>query len=164
MLYVPSGLSAETARAFAQATAARNLQLLNAIESTIFRVESDTRLMEVIADGLNDDLRLLQNANAMYALDPTGVVCQNLGRAADIASGLYADVRSRHQSASEDFRLTSEDGVADVYNAYIVAIKSVHDAFEELREWISIHDAVLEPSAGPVYATADDFITSLSVS
>jgi len=157
------GLRAETAPAFAQAAAARNLQLLRAIESTIISIASDTRLMQGMAGDVSDMLAAIQKANVSSALDPSGVVCQDLGLAADITSSLYARARARHQDARNDFRLTRDDGVADAYGAYIDAARSLHDQIEELREWIATHDAVLEPGNGKFFDTAEALFASFGV-
>jgi hypothetical protein len=160
-MQLQTGLRAGTEPAFVQAAAARNLQLLQAIESTLVRVESNTRLMDAVASDVSDVLALLQAANVSHALDPSGVVCKNFERAANIAASMYADARKRHQSAHDDFRLTSDDGVADAYDAYIGSIKGAHDAFEELREWIATHDDILEPSVGVVYNNVGDLMAAL---
>jgi len=156
-------LGVETAPAFAQATAARNLQLLRAIETTVISVESATRLTDVVAREASDMLARLQKANVSFALDPSGVACKDFGEASDIVSGLYADARAKHQYARKDFRLTGDDGVADAYNAYMAALKDAHDAIEELREWVETHDAILEPSSGKVYSNVDDLFAAMGL-
>ena len=51
--------------------------------------------------------------------------------------------------------------MADAYSAFIEALGQLHDTIEALREWIATHDAVLQPTTGAVYSSADDLFAAL---
>lgn len=74
---------------------------------------------------------------------------------------IYQDACRRHQSACKDPQLYPDDGVADAYSAFIEALGQLHDTIEALREWIATHDAVLQPTTGAVYSSADDLFAAL---
>lgn len=156
-------LSGGSAPAIVQAEAARSLQLLQAIESTLSTVKRDNRLLSAMVENFEEFHDLLLAANLDTLIDPSGVVCSNLESASDIAASMYANVAERHQSACNDFRLTSDDGVADAYAEYVETVKALHDQIEILREWIATHDAVLEPGNGQVFETADALFSAIGV-
>lgn len=143
----------------ANAFAARNLLLLNAIENTLDALDSDTQIITGI-DSSYDELR--------QKLETTGVVIDadrgidaKLSKASDSCSRIYLDAQRRHVLASTDPALRPDDGVADAYELFMEAVRNLHDTVEDLREWIATHDAVLEPSTHEVFSNADDLFASL---
>lgn len=143
----------------AQAFAARNLELLAAIENTLDALSADTNLLNAIHDGYREIHEKLEGTSS--AIDDDGRIQGILDKAGAACARIYHDACQRHQSACQDPLLHPDDGVADAYGAFIEALRELHDTIESLREWIATHDAVLQPTTGTVYASADDLFTAL---
>jgi hypothetical protein len=43
----------------------------------------------------------------------------------------------------------------------VSAVNELHDTIEELSDWISTHDAVLQPTTGQTFETVDTLFDSL---
>jgi len=139
--------------------AARNLELLAAIENTLDALNGDTQLIDAITNGyLEIRDRLAGQDNA---IDPEGRIERLLTKASDACARIYRDARQRHASAQQDTLLTAEDGIEAAYSAFMAAINRMHDVVEDLREWIALHDAVLQPTTGTTFCTTDDLFESL---
>ena len=143
----------------AQAFAARNLELLAAIENTLDGLTADTQLLRAIHDGYEEIQAKLVGTTG--PIDDSGRTQAALEKAGAACARIYNDACQRHQSACQDPQLRPDDGVADAYSAFIGALRELHDTIEALREWIATHDAVLDPSMGAVYASADDLFAAL---
>ncbi|WP_156913943.1 hypothetical protein [Comamonas badia] len=157
----PSG-STNTARMTpigAQAFAARNLDLLAAIENTLDALSADASLLNAIHDGYREIHERLEGTPT--AIDEGGRIQAMLDKAGAACVRIYHDACQRQQSVRQDLQLHPDDGVADAYNAFIEVLRELHDAIEVLREWIATHDAVLQPTTGTVYASADDLFAAL---
>lgn len=159
----PQELTGTNAPAYAQAMAARNLQLLQAIETVLLGLEQDIKQLELMTSSVEDTLGRLQNATDGTPIDPAGAVGRSLEMAADTASRMFTRAKAQHANACQDFRLTSDDGIVDAYGGYLAAIEAFHDAVETLREWITTHDAVLEPGNGQVFDSVDALFASMGV-
>ncbi|WP_103018132.1 hypothetical protein [Alicycliphilus denitrificans] len=143
----------------AQAFAARNLELLAAIENTLDALSADTNLLHAIHAGYREIHEKLEGTAT--AIDEGGRIQGILDKAGASCARIYHDACQRHQSACQDPQLRPDDGVADAYSAFIDALRELHDTIEYLREWIATHDAVLQPTTGTVYASADDLFAAL---
>jgi hypothetical protein len=141
------------------AFAARNLQLLSAIENTLDALDSDIKIIVGI-DASYDELRQRLESNEAV-IDPDRRIESNLVKASEACSRIYRDARQRHGFACIDPELHPDDGVADAYESFMDAIGHLHDTVEDLREWMASHDAVLEPSISAVFSSADDLFESL---
>jgi hypothetical protein len=146
-----------------QALAARNLQLLQTIESTLTGLASDVKLLNAVADGFEEVSERLQQKGLAVALDPRGQLCNALTLAADSAQRMYTRAAVEHDAVSRDPRLTREDGVADAYQAYLNALGRVFDSSATLKDWIATHDALLEPGSGKVYDNVDDLFAAMGL-
>jgi len=162
MNFLPtSGSDDDCVRTFAQAAASRSLELLKAIEFTLVSVENDTQILDLMQSDIANLHEGLIKADAQTPIDRSGAICVSLERSTDVLSRMYAAASAKHQSACEDFRLTSDDGVADAWTDYLKAARGLHDAIEELREWIETHDAILEPGSGKRYDNVEHLIADL---
>lgn len=145
------------------ALAARNLQLLQAIESTISRLDSDSELLHAIQSAFEEVLGSLQTKGATQAIDPEGATCVAMAQASDACVRMHRTAKARHHAACNDCELTSEDGVAEAYDAYLLALEGVHDSIEELKEWIATHDALLDSSLPGTFGSVDDLFAAMGV-
>lgn len=155
-----SGFSLSTA-ASVQAVTARNLQLLQAIENTVSRLTSDTDLLHSICLTFAEVFDALKKADGDEVIDPQGIVCNSLRNASEATTRIYASTTRARQSARDDKRLRSDDGVVDAFDRKLKVVRSMHDLIEEMVEWIEIHDASLEKPTGAVYATVDELFDAL---
>ena len=156
-----SDVSLSTA-ASVQAMTARNLQFLQAIETTVNHLGSDSQLLSSIAHGFEEILGALKQRDNGQVIDSEGVICASLFNASEATSRIYARATAARQSACDDKQLRSDDGVVEAFDEYIEAVTSVHDLVEEIKDWIETHDAALEPSTGVVYSSVDDLMAALS--
>jgi hypothetical protein len=60
-----------------------------------------------------------------------------------------------------DPELRQDDGLVEAYNEFVSAVNELHDTIEELSEWISTHDAVLQSTTGQTFETVDSLFGAL---
>lgn len=146
-----------------QALATRNLQLLQAIESTLSQLGSDVKLILAIAGAFEEIQQdLVAQANGT-PLDPEGAICNALTQASSACARIHAGATARHKAACLDQRLRADDGVVDAYREYIAALESVHEGIEALKDWIATHDAILVPDEPGVFTSVDDLFAAMGV-
>jgi len=146
-----------------QALAARNLQLLQAIENTVSVLSSDVKIIFSIAAGFAEIHSMLSGNPSESAIDPDGVVCGALAKASDASARMHRAAKAKHQAACTDHQLHSDDGVADAYADYLAAIENVHDCIEALKEWIATHDAALEADLPGTFADVDALFAAMGI-
>ena len=142
-----------------QALAARNLELLTAIENTIDALAADTRILGAIHEAYTEVLDRLDGG--LCAIDPAGRAQATLQKSSDACARIHDDARLRYRSARADPNLHPDDGVAEAYQAFIEVVRALHDAIEALRERIATHDAVLEPAASRVFTDVDELFADM---
>lgn len=143
----------------AQALAARNLDLLRAIEDTVDGLVADTDLVRSISRTYSE-LKTKLSARSTE-IDPTGRICAILDKTSDSCVRIYKDAKNRHIFASADPQLRPDDGVVEAFSEFVGAINELHDTVEELSEWISTHDAVLQPTTGQTFDNVSSLFDSL---
>ena len=143
----------------AQAFAARNLELLAAIENTLDGLSADTNLLRAIHDGYQEIQARLTGTSG--PIDDSGRTQATLEKASAACTRIYHDACKRHQTARQDPQLRPDDGVAEAYVEFIAILRELHDTTEALREWIGTHDGVLQPATRAVYPSADDLFAAL---
>lgn len=138
-----------------QAFAARTLDFLQLIEKTVSNLTSDAELLGVHARDIRRLIvRLGENTHARD-IDPEGVVCDLLHKAAGMAAHLHAEHAARLDSARSDSGLDEDDGVVEAFEAIVAALTDIHDATEDLRDTIATLDALRSPKVGPTYSDVD---------
>jgi len=146
-----------------QAFAARNLQLLSAIETTLGVLKADTAYVRIMAGEVEDCLAKLKAEQSAAQLDPSGRVCELIRKCLDSASRMYADNKTLKAAAERDSRLTADDGVVEAYDGFLDGLRDLHDCHAEFLDWVETHDALLESSSGTAYATADDLFAAMGI-
>ena len=142
-----------------QALAARNLELLRAIEDTLDGLAADTELVRSISRTYSELKSKLQPSTT--EIDPSGRIRAVLDKSSDSCVRIYKDARNRHLFASTDPQLRPDDGVVEAFNEFASAIDELHDTIEELSQRIANHDAVLQPTTGQTFDTVDSLFDSL---
>lgn len=158
--YHHSGVKAS---ASVQALAARNLQFLQAIETTVDHLLSDVELLSAISRGFAEIHRGLEQSSNGTLMDPSGNACLSLEQASDACVRMHRRATEKHGHACNDRQLRADDGVTDAYRNYIAAVSDVHDQIEAVREWIATHDALLQPPSSGVFQSVDDMFTAMGV-
>jgi hypothetical protein len=146
-----------------QALAARNLNLLHDIESTLAALNDDTKLFDAITATFEEVTNRLKANPPESAVDADGETSNILVQTADSTRRLYERAVSKRESARADLSLTDDDGVVDAYDALISSLRNLFDAIEVLREWIETFDAILEPALEGVFSTVDDLFAAMGV-
>lgn len=155
--------AAASVSAQVQALSARNLQLLQAIEGTLNRLSSDSRILGAVAETFREILQRLQDDLPTDTIDRDGSICDAQRLAAEAVQRIYAKANRQHKSACSDARLTQEDGVVEAYQDCMRTLESLFDAIEALRDWIETHDALLEPVSGTSRKSVDDLFAAMGL-
>ncbi|MDR0457844.1 MAG: hypothetical protein LBH10_02260 [Burkholderiaceae bacterium] len=155
--------AAADASVFVQELAARNLQVLRAIEDTLTALWSDQQLLDAVARGFMEVHDWFRAHPPATGIDPHDVLHANLILAAQGAQRMYTQVVARHKAACADPLLTHEDGVTDAYKAYLDTLETLFDTIESLKDWVETHDDVLEPSTGKIYKSVDDLFSAMGL-
>jgi|GEM_PF-1248912 len=143
----------------AQSLAVRNLELLRAIEDTLDGLIADTDLVRSISRTYSElKSKLLPNTSE---IDPSGRICAVLDKASSSCVRIYNEAKSRHIFVRCDSHSHLDDGLVEAYNEFVSAINELHDTIEELSEWITTHDAVLQPTTGQTFENVDSLFDSL---
>jgi hypothetical protein len=143
----------------AQSLVVRNLELLRAIEDTVDGLVADTDLVTSISRTYSElKSQLLPNTTE---IDPSGRICAVLDKASNSCVRIFNDANNRHVSARLDPQVRPDDGLVEAYNEFVSAVSELHDTIVELSDWISSHDAVLQPTTGQTFETVDTLFDAL---
>lgn len=143
----------------AQSLAARNLEMLAAIENAIDVLVGDTDLLHGISRTYGEIQDRLSGFEG--EIDPSGHIVAMLEKASAACVRIYHEAQKQHQTSRVNLQLHPDDGVTDAYEAFVGAVHELHDTIEALREWVAAHDAVLQPATGQVFDSVDDLFESL---
>jgi len=141
---------------YAHVFAARNLTLLNAIETTLNALRADTGLITSIERTYDEIHDMLIDAAQELTKESIQLCLTPVEKASDAVSRLWCDARDRHQSASTDPQLRPDDGVADAWQEFMDALHSLHDKIEEVRDWLEDVRACMEPRGERVFTNVDE--------
>lgn len=147
--------------ALALAETARNLQFLALIDSTIDAVSSDTEHVRVCTQTIDKYMTELQQGSEGVPISREEQFVEVLDKTMEIARSIHTDSKRRHQAACEDRMLRPDDGVTDVYEGLIEASAELFSCAAEFKDWIETHNALLEPSSGEVYSSAEALLAAL---
>lgn len=128
-----------------RAEAARNLDLLRAIDTTLTWLD---RLIGV----LRADITFAEKINASLdtihgVIDPDDTLHGLLEKAQSMVEQVYQELIAKRQSARDDLRLCEDDGIDASYTEAIAAAADLHNALNTLRWNIGEHDVDAEPQA-----------------
>lgn len=146
-----------------QSFAARNLQLLRAIETTVESLETDTTILNALSKDMVRLFDSLKGSQTEVAIDAEGRILDLLNQSMDSTERMHAVNVKRHNSACADSRLRPDDGVAEAYIDHLDALNTLHSTVAELAEWIDTHDALLEQPSNAVHSSADELFKALGI-
>ncbi|OAK66081.1 hypothetical protein A3K87_09965 [Variovorax paradoxus] len=151
----------EARSAVVEAMAARNLQFLALIENTIDRVSSDTDHVRACAKAIAESMESLK-AGAKDVPYQEERLVELLEKTKESARRIHVDATHRHESACNDKMLHPDDGVVDVFEAFIEAVNDLYNCASEFKDWLELHNALLEQPTGASYGSAAALIAALS--
>lgn len=146
-----------------QAFAGRTLDFLNAIEKTVDCLAGNTEMLYALSKEVQALLDRVKGKAYPTKLDPEGQVGKLLASGTSTDERMHQYAVAKRSAASADQRLQEADGVEAAYTDFIAAVSDHHDMLESLREWISVHDSLLEESTGKTYASVDDLFRAMGV-
>ena len=88
-------------------------------------------------------------------IDPERKIDAKLDLVLDKAAEIYADWKCRRQAAIDDPLLTEGDGVVDVYQEAMDALRLLHDETQDLRELVAEHDCDFDEPSGETFTSAE---------
>lgn len=126
-----------------RADAARSLELLRAIESTLTwteRLTESLRVDALFAEKANDAL-----ASMKGIIDPDDSLQSALEEAQGEVNSLYQLLLKKRQAGRNDRQLTEDDGIETAYTEAIAHAADLHNAINALRWNIGEHDINAAP-------------------
>lgn len=128
-----------------QAEAARSLEILRAIESTL-------AWLERLTGQLRADVSFAEKVNAGLeqiagVIDPDNTIQDALQTAQLDVEELHSLLIAKRQHGRDDQRLTEEDGIEAAYTEAIAAAADLHNAINTMRWNIGEHDIDADPNA-----------------
>jgi hypothetical protein len=144
------------------AQAARNVALLNAIESTVKMVASNMTIIRSMNQDIIPLIERIEAYDGESLLDPDGRAAELLVQAAHTAKRLYDDAIKRCEAAKADRRLCDDDGVAAVWSELTTALADYHNNLEDLRDHVETADSLKSPR-GRVYTDVGSLLADLGV-
>lgn len=121
-----------------QAEAARNLDFLRAIESTLAWLERLNKQLQAdaeFAERVNEGLPSIEGV-----IDPDEAIQQALESAQTDVEKLYCLLIEKRGHGRNDSHLTLDDGIEDAYTQAIAQAADLHNAINTLRWSIGEHD------------------------
>jgi hypothetical protein len=141
--------------------AARDLQLLGEIESTIefldialLRTEQSNRSAEMLIEIVNqsdDDI------------DPSGRLNMVFEKTRDMIANIHGALVVAHQSALDDHRLNDEDGIADGCKRLINEFAELHNNLNTLAWAIGENSADHEKVISKSYTSVEEMFADMGV-
>ena len=140
-----------------KADAARSLELLHAIESTLAWLN---KLSKTLNANTSFALEANDNLDKIWCLiDEDEKLANEMESAQVMVEELYQELLAKRQHAINDHNLTDEDGIADAYTEAVAAAADLHNAINTLRWNIAEHDVDVSKSCdgpGPVITSREE--------
>lgn len=146
-----------------QAYAARSIQLLQAIETTIDFLDSNAEIIRSVATGMEYIVEALREDPPNVELDPEGRISQLLEQGAGKARAMYDDALKRRDAAAGDEHVHEDDGLYEAFDEFICAAADLHNNAEDLREWLETHDALQEQPSGEGFTSVAEYFKTLGI-
>ncbi|WP_150574529.1 hypothetical protein [Pandoraea aquatica] len=139
--------------------AARSVDLLKAIDDTIYACEQQRRMMEQFTGAAGEFVQSLKRTD--HAIDEDGSVLAALEAARDAIHQVYAQHKRKREAAAGDHRLCEDDGVVDAYDQLLDGIASAHTALNDLCWALGEHEADFDKVLEGEFSTAEELIEAL---
>ena len=140
------------------ALAARSINLLKVIDETLVTLGMETDLLDAHTRQAEKALEALRAHCRTDLIDPDRRIGGAFKLAITSSEQLHAKACMQRHAARLDKALTPDDGVVEAYDTYIESIAGVHEALQDLLEYVETHDALLAPRGETLYASVDDMM------
>ena len=139
--------------------AARNLDLLKAIDGTISELEYLGGIFSLMHHHSEKFLSSASDIEGM--IDEDGSLVASLDKARDAIGSLLELYILKRKSAVADARLNDDDGVVDAYERIISITSDLFDSVDSLISAVAEHDADLDEVLPGEFFSAADLIKAL---
>jgi len=144
-------------------SAARSLQFLRVIESTIDALRADTNKYDSMARIGQELAERLRNHPIQRPIDTEGAIEGALESGVAAMSSIMERLKKGREAAAADADLFPEDGVVDAYDGLIEALRRSHDVLCDVLWALTEHDIDQSEPSPDVYKTVDDLFTALKI-
>lgn len=139
--------------------AARSVDLLKAIDDTIYACEQLRRMMEQFTGAAGEFVQSLKRTD--HAVDKDGEGLAELERARDAIQELYDIQQRKRAAACADGRLHADDGVVEAYDQLLDGIAATHAALNDLCWALGEHESDFDEVLEGEFTSADELIGAL---
>lgn len=139
--------------------AARSIDLLKAIDDTVFAVCQLHDRVDAFAGSASELLQALKRAE--HPLDPDGSLLKILESARDSMHDLYEKVAGQLDRVHRSPNVQPEDGLVEAYQRLLDSMAAAHNNLNELCWAIGEHDVDFDEVLEGEFNSADDLIKSL---
>ncbi|MDD2743013.1 MAG: hypothetical protein PHV02_12110 [Rhodocyclaceae bacterium] len=139
-------------------TAARSLDVINAIEQTIDMLRWVSDRANADANFLTQEADKIKSADPLNAIDSDDDLCKSLESVQDSVGDSYKLFNAKRNAALKAPELKADDGVVDAYTEAITSLGDLYDALNSIRWAISIHDSILESPASEPTSDIDSLL------
>jgi hypothetical protein len=147
----------------ASETAARSLDVLSAIDQTIDSLRWLSDRADADATFLEREIETLRTATPVTYLDPTGSRGQSLDDVRGTIEQVCKQFIDKRNAAITAPELSPDDGVVDAYTETINSLADLHDALNDLRWAVMLHDGQLDTPSGNPTNSVDDLFARVGV-
>jgi hypothetical protein len=139
--------------------AARSLDLLKAIDDTVFAVCQLRNRVDEFAGSASELLQALKRAE--QPLDPDGSLLRVLESARDSVHDLYGKVAGQLDRVRQSPQVQPEDGLIEAYQRLLDSMAGAHNILNDLCWAIGEHDADFDEVLEGEFTSAEDLIKAL---
>lgn len=148
-------------RRSASETAARSLEVLDAIEQTIDSLRWVADRADADAAFFVREADRIRNYAPSTPIDLDGTRSQSLESVMGEIEKVCQRFSDKRGAAAVAPELTADDGVVDAYNEAISGLSDLHDAINDLRWAVIIQDGLLEKPTGKPEANVDNLFSRI---
>ena len=141
--------------------AARDLTLLNQIESTLNLI--DVELLRVEQSNKSAQLLIEMANKTKDVIDSSGKLVMEFEKTRDTIAEKHRDLVIARQSASDDSRLNERDGIIEGYDSLIKALAELHNNLNALAWTVGENDADHDTLAEKSYSNIEAMFADMGV-
>ena len=129
-------------------TAARSLDVINAIDQTIDMLRWVSDRASADANFLSQESEKIKAATPSAHIDKSDDLCKSLESVQDAVGDSYKLFNAKRNAALKSSDLMPEDGVVEAYTEAIDSLGELYDALNSVRWAVMIHDSILDKPVG----------------
>ena len=141
---------------------ARDLNLLGQIQQTVEAVADRTVQYQSLVLMMEHYIETVQKAT-LSSPEVIQSLEQAFLNAASAVELFYHKIVAQRQSAADDSRLTSEDGVVEAYDALIEQVSATYNCANQMAWILGEHLAELDETLPGTFSSAEDLFEAMGV-